>query len=82
MIVRAETARVFGNLSRRVEIRQCFQDDGQFVDILSDLDSAQTIRYTYFIFMKVVIQTIYSSNKSSQEYFHFIFLILVRVIEI
>ena len=52
MIVRAETARVFGNLSRRVEIRQCFQDDGQFVDILSDLDSAQTIRYTYFIFYK------------------------------
>ena len=52
MIVRAETARVFGNLSRRVEIRQCFQDDGQFVDILSDLDSAQTIRYIYLNFLK------------------------------
>ena len=52
MIVRAETARVFGNLSRRVEIRQCFQDDGQFVDILSDLDSAHTNRYTYLTFFR------------------------------
>ena len=39
----AETARVFGNLSRRAEIRQFFLDDGEFaftVDLLSrpDLD--------------------------------------------
>ena len=43
-LVRAETARVFGNLSRRVEIRQCFHDDGEFSEILEDLDINTNIR--------------------------------------
>ena len=46
-LVRAETARVFGNLSRRVEIRQCFHDDGEFSEILEDLDITTNIRYKY-----------------------------------
>ena len=44
MLVRAETARVFGNLSRRVEIRQCFHDDGEFEEILADLEISDTMR--------------------------------------
>lgn len=44
LLVRAETARVFGNLSRRVEIRQCFHDDGEFAAVLGDLDKSPIFR--------------------------------------
>ena len=43
----AETARVFGNLSRRPEIRQCFLEEGEFSGAVQMLSTVEDRELSY-----------------------------------